>query len=131
MSDQPPPPPHRPRTPGAPKWFVQPQDREITPGYRRRASILTRAAVVQGALMAVALVVSIVFLIRADQDTRNAAYGYLALVLWVGIAAGVPVLLALAIPGARMRRRVREQDRVGNPPWQDAAGGSRSRTRCG
>ncbi|NEB40187.1 hypothetical protein [Streptomyces sp. SID14515] len=110
MSDQqPPPPPHRPHTPGAPWGFAQPRDREITPGYRRRATILTWAAIVQGALMAVALVVSIVFLIRADQDTRNAAYGYLALVLWVGIAAGVPVLLALAIPGARMRRRVREQ----------------------
>ncbi|MFF0507465.1 hypothetical protein ACFYUH_28225 [Streptomyces fimicarius] len=115
MSDQPPPPPpHRPHTPGAsgaPWGFVPPRDPEITPGYRRRATILTWAAIVQGALMAVALVVSIVFLIRADQDTRNAAYGYLALVLWVAIAAGVPVLLALAIPGARMRRRVREQQR--------------------
>ncbi|MER6698902.1 hypothetical protein ABT289_17190 [Streptomyces fimicarius] len=119
MSDQQPPspPPHRPHTSGAPWGFVQPRDPEITPGYRRRATILTWAAIVQGALMAVALVVSVVFLILADQDTRNAAYGYLALVLWVAIAAGVPVLLALAIPGARMRRRLREQNRAGNSPW--------------
>lgn len=117
MSAQQPQPPHRPHTPGAPEapgvpWgFVQPQPREITADYRRRAGILTWSAVVVGALMAVALVVSVVFLVRADQDTRNAAYGYLALVLWVGIAAGIPVLLALAIPAARMRRRVREQGR--------------------
>ncbi|MEV7642767.1 hypothetical protein AB0O32_22800 [Streptomyces rubiginosohelvolus] len=114
MSAQQPQPPHRPHTPGAPgvPWgFVQPQPREITADYRRRAGILTRSAIVVGALMAVALVVSVVFLVRADQDTRNAAYGYLALVLWVGIAAGIPVLLALAIPAARMRRRVREQRR--------------------
>ncbi|MFF3973742.1 hypothetical protein ACFYZ6_28360 [Streptomyces rubiginosohelvolus] len=90
---------------------MQPQPREITADYRRQAGILTWSAIVLGALMAVALVVSVVFLVRADQDTRNAAYGYLALVLWVGIAAGVPVLLALAIPAARMRRRVREQQR--------------------
>ncbi|MFB7300325.1 hypothetical protein ACFWOS_29355 [Streptomyces rubiginosohelvolus] len=113
----PPPPPHRPHTPGAPgvsgvPWgFASPQPREVTAGYRRQAGILTWSAIVVGALMAVALVVSVVFLVRADQDTRNAAYGYLALVLWVGIAAGVPVLLALAIPAARMRRRVREQRR--------------------
>ncbi|MEU6618798.1 hypothetical protein [Streptomyces parvus] len=121
MSAQQPPPPHRPHTPGAPAgpgvpggpgvpWgFAQPQPREVTAGYRRQAAILTWSAIVVGALMAVALVVSVVFLVRADQDTRNAAYGYLALVLWVGIAAGIPVLLALAIPAARMRRRVREQ----------------------
>ncbi|OSC70435.1 hypothetical protein B5180_24680 [Streptomyces sp. BF-3] len=124
MSAQQPPPPHRPHTPGAPgapggpsapggpgvPWgFAQPQPREVTADYRRQAAILTWSAVVVGALMAVALVVSVVFLVRADQDTRNAAYGYLALVLWVGIAAGIPVLLALAIPAARMRRRVREQ----------------------
>ncbi|MET8941748.1 hypothetical protein ABZX28_32700 [Streptomyces rubiginosohelvolus] len=88
---------------------MQPRPREITADYRHRAGVLTWSAVVVGALMAVALVVSVVFLIRADQDTRNAAYGYLALVLWVGIAAAVPVLLALAIPAARMRRRLRER----------------------
>ncbi len=59
--------------------------------------------------MAVALVVSVVLLVRADQDSRHAGFGYLALILWVGIAAGVPVLLALAIPAARMRRRLRER----------------------
>ncbi len=114
MSAQQPPPPHRPHppgtsgAPGVPWGFVQPR-REVTADYRRKAAILTWSAIVVGVLMAVALVVSVIFLIRADQDTRNAAYGYLALVLWVGIAAAAPVLLALAIPAARMRRRVREQ----------------------
>ncbi|MGQ4729695.1 hypothetical protein ACUN3E_18740 [Streptomyces sp. Ju416(a)] len=117
MSAQQPPPPHRPHppgtsgAPGVPWGFVQPRPREVTADYRRKAAILTWSAIVVGALMAVALVVSVIFLIRADQDTRDAAYGYLALVLWVGIAAAVPVLLALAIPAARMRRRVREQQR--------------------
>ncbi|MFD5203027.1 hypothetical protein ACFWM7_23420 [Streptomyces sp. NPDC058375] len=110
MSAQQPPPPHRPHPPGGP-WFVPPRPGEITAAYRRRAGLLTWSAIVVGALMAVALVVSVVFLIRADQDSRNAAYGYLALVLWVGIAAGIPVLLALSIPAARMRRRVRERQR--------------------
>ncbi|MFE7141300.1 hypothetical protein ACFVAG_26450 [Streptomyces sp. NPDC057644] len=112
MSAQQPPPPHRPHTPGAPgvPWgFAPPQPREVTAGYRRQAGILTWSAIVVAFLMGVALVVSVVFLVRADQDTRNAAYGYLALVLWVGIAAAVPVLLALAIPAARMRRRLRER----------------------
>ncbi|MGW8490633.1 hypothetical protein [Streptomyces sp. NPDC055886] len=108
MPDQQPP-PRWPQPPGTPWGFAPPQPGEITAAYRRRAGLLTWSAVVVGALMAVALVVSVVFLIRADQDTRNAAYGYLALVLWVGIAAAVPVLLALAIPAARMRRRLRER----------------------
>ncbi|MCC8479443.1 hypothetical protein LMJ41_16325 [Streptomyces globisporus] len=117
MSAQQPPPPHRPHpsgtsgAPGVPWGFVQPRPRKVTADYRHKAAILTWSAIVVGALMAVALVVSVIFLIRADQDTRNAAYGYLALVLWVGIAAAVPVLLALAIPAARMRRRVREPQR--------------------
>ncbi|MFF2225993.1 hypothetical protein ACFVV7_22060 [Streptomyces globisporus] len=117
MSDQLPPPPYRPHPPGGP-WFVPPQPGEITAAYRRRAGLLTWSAIVVGALMAVALVVSVVFLVRADQDTRNAAYGYLALVLWVGIAAAVPVLLALAIPAARMRRRLRERQPDG---WTSGA----------
>ncbi|MGW6860078.1 hypothetical protein [Streptomyces xanthophaeus] len=76
--------------------YAPPQARDATASYRRWAGVLTWTAVVVAALMAVALVVSIVFLVWADQDTRNAACGYLALVLWVGIAAGVPVYGAKA-----------------------------------
>ncbi|MDX3737728.1 MULTISPECIES: hypothetical protein [Streptomyces] len=115
MPAQQPPPTHRPHPPGAPWGFAPPQPSEVTAGYRRWAGVLTWSAIVVGALMAVAFVVSVVLLVRADQDTRNAAYGYLALFLWFGIAAAVPVLLALAIPGAHMRRRVREQQRWGGP----------------
>lgn len=57
---------------------------------------------------------SIVFLVWADQDTRNAAYGYLALVLRVGIAAGVPVLITVS--ARNVRRRVRQQNWTGNAP---------------
>ncbi len=112
MSDQQPP-SHWPRPPGV---YAPPQAREVTASYRRWAGVLTWTAVVVAALMAVALVVSIVFLVWADQDTRNAAYGYLALVLWVGIAAGVPVLIAVAVPARDMRRRVRQQSREGDAP---------------
>lgn len=59
---------------------------------------------------------SIVFLVWADQDTRNAAYGYLALVLRVGIAAGVPVLIAVTVSARNVRRRVRQQNWTGNAP---------------
>lgn len=38
----------------------------------------------------------------------NAAYGYLAIFLWFRIAAAIPVLLAVAIPGAVMTRHVRQ-----------------------
>ncbi|WP_327686125.1 hypothetical protein [Streptomyces sp. NBC_00467] len=53
----------------------------------------------------------IVFLVKADAD--DAAYGYLALFLWFGIAAATPVLLALGIPAIAMTRRVR-QERLGH-----------------
>ncbi|MCX4508420.1 hypothetical protein [Streptomyces anulatus] len=86
----------------------------MTASYRRWTVVITWAAVVVAVLMAFALVMSIVFLVWADQDTRNAAYGYLALVLWVGIAAGVPVLIAVTISARDMRRRVREWSRAGN-----------------
>lgn len=115
MSDQQPP-SHWPRPPGAPGVYAPPQAPEVTASYRRWAGVLTWTAVVVAALMAVALVMSIVFLVWADQDTRNAAYGYLALVLWVGIAAGVPVLIGVAVPARGMRRRVRQQSRSGNAP---------------
>ncbi|MFH8402147.1 hypothetical protein ACH4E9_32565 [Streptomyces anulatus] len=122
MSDQQPPPrwgpppvaPHG-APPGAPHGvYAPPRAREVTASYRRWTVVITWAAVVVAVLMAFALVMSIVFLVWADQDTRNAAYGYLALVLWVGIAAGVPVLTAVTISARDMRRRVREWSRAGN-----------------
>ncbi|MFE9686836.1 hypothetical protein [Streptomyces sp. NPDC006285] len=64
--------------------------------------------------MVVAFVASIVFLVKADADVDNAAYGYLAIFLWFGIAAAVPVLLALGIPAIVMTRRVRQQERLGH-----------------
>ncbi|MFC8625160.1 hypothetical protein [Streptomyces anulatus] len=121
MSDQQPP-PHWGPPPVAPNgappgMYAPPRAREVTASYRRWAVVLTWAAVVVAVLMAFALVMSIVFLVWADQDTRNAAYGYLALVLWVGIAAGVPVLIAVTISARSMRRRVREWSRAGNTPF--------------
>ncbi|WP_231905649.1 hypothetical protein [Streptomyces davaonensis] len=59
--------------------------------------------------MAVAFVISIVLLVLAEADADNSAYGYLALFLWFGIVAAIPVLLALAIPGVVMTRRARRQ----------------------
>jgi hypothetical protein len=64
--------------------------------------------------MAIALVASIVLLVKADADVDNAAYGYLAILLWVGIAAAIPMLLALGIPAIVMTRRVRQQERRGH-----------------
>ncbi|TLS46972.1 hypothetical protein FE633_07400 [Streptomyces montanus] len=64
--------------------------------------------------MAVAFVASIVLLVKADADVDNAAYGYLAIFLWFGIAAAIPVLLALGIPAVVMTRRVRQQKRLGH-----------------
>ncbi|MFD9291111.1 hypothetical protein ACFWBV_23055 [Streptomyces sp. NPDC060030] len=52
---------------------------------------------------------SLVLLVQADKDTAKASLGYLALFLWFGIAAAVPVLLAVAIPGVVMTRRVRQE----------------------
>ncbi|MGW5928641.1 hypothetical protein ACWF2L_20685 [Streptomyces anulatus] len=125
MSDQQPPPRWGPQPVappvaphGAPHGvYGPPQAREVTASYRRWTVVVTWAAVVVAVLMAFALVMSIVFLVWADQDTRNAAYGYLALVLWVGIAAGVPVLIAVTISARDMRRRVREWSRAGNTPF--------------
>ncbi|MGW6273855.1 hypothetical protein [Streptomyces sp. NPDC055060] len=79
--------------------------------YRRRASILLGLAFAVAGLMALAFVASLVLLVKADADTNDAAYGYLALFLWFGIAAAIPVLLALAIPAVVMKRRVRQQER--------------------
>lgn len=112
MSDHQPP-SHWGRPPVA---YAPPPAREVTASYRLWTGILTWTAVVVATLMAVALVVSVVLLVRADQDTRNAAYGYLALVLWAAIAAAIPVLIAIAVPAGVMRRRVRQQNRSGNAP---------------
>ncbi|MFE7445741.1 hypothetical protein ACFU7X_35435 [Streptomyces chartreusis] len=60
--------------------------------------------------MLVAFVAGIVFLVKADAD--EAAYGYIALFLWFGVAAAVPVLLAFGIPALVMTWRVRQQDRL-------------------
>lgn len=104
--------------PGAPWWaaYPPPQARPVSAGYRRWASILIWLAVIIAVFMVVAFVVSIVFLVEADKDTRKAALGYLAIVLWVGIAAAIPVLLAVAIPGVEMTRRVRQQRQAGITP---------------
>ncbi|RAY13475.1 hypothetical protein DPM19_20685 [Actinomadura craniellae] len=99
--------------PGA---YAPPQAPAVSAGYRRWAGVLLGLAIIIAVLMVVAFVVSIVLLALADADTRNAAYGYLAIVLWVGIAAAIPVLLAVAIPGVAMRRRVRQQRRAGIIP---------------
>ncbi|QFG27051.1 hypothetical protein F7P10_14945 [Actinomadura sp. WMMB 499] len=78
-------------------------------GYRRWARILICLAIIIAIFVVVAFVASVVLLAKADADVENAAYGYLAIVLWVGIAAAIPVLLAVAVPGAVMTRRVRRQ----------------------
>lgn len=89
--------------------YAPPQAPAVSDAYRRWAGILFRLAAVVAFLMAAAFVASLVLLVRADADTRNAAYGYLALFLWFGIAVAIPVLLAVGIPGVVMRRRVRQQ----------------------
>ncbi|UUU36825.1 hypothetical protein JIX56_47485 [Streptomyces sp. CA-210063] len=116
MSEQQPA-PHPAQMPGAPWAYAPPQAWPVSAGYRRWAGILIWLAVIIAVLMVVAFAVSVVLLVKANADTRNAAYGYLAIVLWVGIAAAIPVLLAVAIPGAAMTRRVRQQRQAGITPW--------------
>ncbi|MGW3292515.1 hypothetical protein ACWC9S_00975 [Streptomyces xiamenensis] len=100
--------------------YVAPQDRGVSDAYRRWAGILLGLAVVLGALMMVAFVASVVLLVVADRDTGNAAYGYLALILWAAIAAAMPLLIALAVPGAVMTQRVRRQRRAPHTGEPDA-----------
>ncbi|MGW6007939.1 hypothetical protein [Streptomyces sp. NPDC055210] len=64
--------------------------------------------------MVVAFGAGIVLLVKADADVDNAAYGYLALFLWFGTVAAIPVLLALGIPAIVMTQRVRQQERLGH-----------------
>ena len=85
---------------------------DISAGYRRWAGVLLWLAIALAGVMVVAALASIAFLVKADTDVDAAAYGYLALFLWFGIAAATPVLLALGIPAIIMRRRVRQQARL-------------------
>jgi heme/copper-type cytochrome/quinol oxidase subunit 2 len=116
MSDQQPA-PYPAQMPGAPWAYAPPQARGVSAGYRRWAGILSWLAIIIAVLVVVAFVASLVLLVRADADVGNAAYGYLAIFLWFGIAAAIPVLLAVAIPGAVMTRRVRRQRQAGITPW--------------
>ncbi|GAA2333237.1 hypothetical protein OKJ48_23920 [Streptomyces kunmingensis] len=114
MSDQWP--PHHPAPiPGPPLGYAPPHVQEISAGYRRWAAILLWLAVGLAALMAVAFVASFVLLALADADRDKQALGYLALILWVALAAAVPVLLGLGIPGLVMTQRVRRQRRMTHP----------------
>jgi hypothetical protein len=96
--------------------YAPPQARPVSAGYRRWAGILFWLAIIVGVLMVVSFVVSFVLLALADADERNAAYGYLAIFLWFGIAAAIPVLLAVGIPGAIMTQRVRQERKAGITP---------------
>lgn len=112
MSDQQqfPPPAHGFVGPNA---YAPPQAGGISVGYRRWARILFGLAIIIAVFIVVAFVASVVLLVKADADVDNAAYGYLAIFLWFGIAVAIPVLLAVAVPGAVMTRRVRRQRQTG------------------
>ncbi|WP_235978514.1 hypothetical protein [Streptomyces lycii] len=99
---------------GPPGGYGPPRPREVGAGYRRWTGVLLWLAITVAGLMAVAFVAGIVLLMKADANTDDAAYGYLALFLWFGIAAAAPVLLALGIPALVMTRRVRRQRRLGH-----------------
>ncbi|MCX5559750.1 hypothetical protein [Streptomyces sp. NBC_00038] len=115
MSDQWPPQHPVPRPwPGPPGVYGPPPFQEVSAGYRRWARVLLWLAIALAVLIVVAFVASIVLLVKADADVDNAAYGYLALFLWFGITAAVPVLLGLGVPAIVMTRRVRQQERLGH-----------------
>lgn len=101
-------------SPGPPGLYGRPRFQEVSTSYRRWAGVLLWLAIAVASLTAVAFVASIVLLVKADADVDNAAYGYLAIFLWFGIAAAIPVLLALGIPAVVMTRRVRQQKRLGH-----------------
>ncbi|WP_353940992.1 hypothetical protein ABII15_04645 [Streptomyces sp. HUAS MG91] len=99
-----------------PRWgCAPPRDQEISAGYRRRATLLTRFALTVGGVMTVAAVTSLVLVSQADTVTGggSGAYGCLALFLWFGILAAAPVLVAVAVPAAVMTRRVRRSEAAG------------------
>ncbi|GAB2876432.1 hypothetical protein [Streptomyces mayteni] len=110
------PPPYPPQMPGPPYGYAPPWAPEVSARYRRWAGILRWLAIIIGAFVVVALVASVVLLVVADRDERNAPLGYLALVLWAGILVMTPVLLAVGLSAAAMTRRVRQQRRTGTPP---------------
>ncbi|GGK30020.1 hypothetical protein GCM10011583_72390 [Streptomyces camponoticapitis] len=111
MSDQRPAQRPAPRPlPGPPGEYGPPRFQEVSAGYRHWARVLLWLAIAVASLMVVAFVASVLFLVKADGD--DAAYGYLAIILWFAIAAAIPVLLALGIPGIIMTRRVRQQERL-------------------
>lgn len=119
MSDQRPARRPAPRPwPGPPGGYGPPRFQEVSASYRRWAGVLLWLAIAVAGLMVVAFVAGIVFLVKADADVDNAAYGYLALFLWFGIAAAIPVLLALGIPAIVMTRRVRQQERQGHAVYR-------------
>ncbi|WP_233289614.1 hypothetical protein [Streptomyces microflavus] len=106
------PPPYQPWTPGALWAYAPPQAREFSVGYRRWAGILFWCAIIIAVLVVGAFVVSLVLLAQADGDVRRASHGYLAIFLWFGITAAIPVLPAVGIPGVVMTRRVRSSSRT-------------------
>ncbi|MFJ6430840.1 hypothetical protein [Streptomyces sp. NPDC091416] len=105
------PPRHPAWAPGAYDMYAQPQVRAVSAAYRRWARLLRWLAIVIAALVVVAFVMSLVLLAQADADPAKAAHGYGAIFLWFGIAAAIPVLLAVAVPGVVMTRRVRKEQR--------------------
>ncbi|MFF3485517.1 hypothetical protein ACFYXC_19940 [Streptomyces sp. NPDC002701] len=110
---------------GPPGGYGPPRFQEVSAGYRRWAGVLQWLAIAVAGLMVVAFVAGIVFLVKADAEVDDAAYGYLALFLWFGIAAAIPVLLAVGIPALVMRRRVRQQ---GQPKGAGGPGSWPTRT---
>ncbi|MBA8810512.1 hypothetical protein [Promicromonospora sukumoe] len=81
--------------------------RPVSIGYRRWAAVLLWIALILLAFEVVALVASFVLLGLANASSDAAAYGYLAIFLWVAVAVLLPVLLGTGIPGLVMTRRVR------------------------
>jgi negative regulator of sigma E activity len=102
-----------PRHPDPMTGAALPQQAGTTASYRRWANVLVWIAAVVAVLAVAAAVLSVVFLVQADADTSNAALGYLAIVLWVGIMAAIPVVLGTGIPGLVMKARVRRERRAG------------------
>lgn len=111
MTDQQPS-PYPAQAPGAPQAYVPPQVPAVSAGYRRWANILVWVAAVIAALVVLGFVASIVLLVQADAgggSGGSGALGYLAIFIWFGIVAAIPVLLAVGIPGLVMKQRVRRQ----------------------
>ncbi|MER7724087.1 hypothetical protein [Streptomyces sp. NPDC096323] len=108
--------PHRAQVPGPRPMYTPPQIRAVGAAYRRWALLFVWLAVIIAVLMVAAFVMSLVLLAEADANPAKGAHGYGAIFLWFGIAAVTPVLLAVAVPGVFMTRRVRQQRRAGITP---------------